>query len=197
MTNPDLWKALLPVVELFETHEVSYYIGGSVASSFTGMARATQDADIAAELRRAHLPALFFTLGSDYYIPEARVVQAVEKRGSFNLIHLETAFKIDVFVTASGPFERACMASRVRIEIPELGRALEFCSPEDIVLHKLQWFEAGNRTSDRQWQDLLGVLRIQGDRLDRDRLKSWAAQLELSELLDRALREGGIESTPY
>lgn len=195
--QPELWAALLPVVDALESLRVSYYVGGSVASSFTGIARATQDADVVADLRLAHALPLTAALEGQFYISQDRVLAAIRNRRSFNVIHLATAFKVDVFVSPETPFARQTMARRVALEIPELGRALDFCSAEDIVLNKLQWYEMGNRASDRQWYDLQGVLRLQGERLDLAHLRQWARDLGLEELLEQALGEadaGGPET---
>ena len=62
-------------------------------------------------------------------------------------------------------------------------------SGEDTVLRKLQWYDEGGRTSDRQWSDVLGVLKAQGSRLDREYLATWADELGVRDLLGRALIE--------
>ncbi len=188
----DLWRALLPVVEVLERLGVPYYIGGSVASSFIGIARATQDADLVADLQVPHVDPLLESLQGTYYADRERVEHAVRSRRSVNVIHLPTMFKVDVFVLPRTLFATENMARRVPLEVPDLSRALYFSSPEDIVLHKLQWFAAGGGISDRQWYDLQGVLRLQAGSLDLPYLKVWAERLELSELLARALREAGI-----
>jgi hypothetical protein len=190
--RPELWAALLPVVDALESQQVPYYVGGSVASSFTGIARATQDADLVADLRTAHVSRFVQALEESYYISSDRVRSAVRDRKSFNLIHLETAFKVDVFVLPLGAFARKAMDRRVPLEVPEAGRVLDFCSPEDIVLSKLQWYEAGARVSDRQWYDLQGVLRLQGELLDLDYLRRWGRVLGVGELLEKALGEAGV-----
>jgi len=191
--RPELWTALVPVVDVLEALQVPYYVGGSVASSFTGVARATQDADLVADLRTAHAGPFVKALEEGYYVSPARVRSAVRDRSSFNLIHLETAFKVDVFVLPVDAFARQAMDRRVPLEVPEAGRVLDFCSPEDIVLSKLQWYEAGNRVSDRQWYDLQGVLRLQSELLDLEYLKRWGRALGVGELLGKALGEAGLD----
>ncbi len=190
--QPDLWSALLPVVDLFESLHIPYYVGGSVASSYSGVARATQDADVVASLRTANVPPLIAKLQDRYYFSRERIVTAVRDKKSFNLIHLETSFKIDVFVSTGDSFSAETMARRVSIEIAEVQRRLDFCSPEDIVLHKLLWYEEGNRISDRQWYDLQGVLRLQGKNLDLVYLRRLANQLDLKDLVEEALGEAGL-----
>jgi hypothetical protein len=191
IASPDLWAALLPVIDALEALGVPYHIGGSVASSFTGIARATQDADLVARLSMEHAAPLVQALAGPYYIDQERVEHAIRTRRSFNAIHLGTMYKVDVFIAKGTPFAGENMRRRIALEVPGLGRALWFSSPEDIILHKLIWYTEGGGVSDRQWYDLEGVLRLQGKNLDYDYLRSWAEKLGLTDLLERALREAG------
>lgn len=195
MISPDLWAAVLPVVEVLEALGIPYHMGGSVASSFTGIARATQDADLVADLRPEHAAPLAEALQGTYYADLERIVHAIQTRSSFNVIHLGTAYKVDVFVSKGTPFARENMARRVPLEIPGLGRSLYISSPEDIVLHKLLWYTDGGGVSDRQWYDLQGVLRMRGRTLDLTYLWTWAERMEVTELLRRALEEAGLASS--
>ena len=191
-TNPELWDALLPVVDTLEALDVTYCIGGSVASSFAGVARATLDVDLVANLHAGHAEPLADALTSDYYVDVDMIREAIGRRGTFNVIHLATMFKIDVFVMEATAFARQNMARRVALDIPDLGRVLYFTSPEDIVLHKLLWYAMGGGVSDRQWYDLQGVLRLQADRLDLVYLRRWSVSLGVVDLLHRALEEAGL-----
>lgn len=190
MTESDLVAALRPVTEAFDALGVRYYLGGSVASSAHGIARASLDADLVAALEPEHVDALVARLASAYYIPEDRLRSAVAARTSCNLIHLATMFKIDVFVSKGRPFDREA-AARARLQaLDEAEDAPLFpvASPEDIVLAKLEWFRLGGETSERQWWDVLGVLRVAED-ADRAYLRQWAATLSLTDLLERALAD--------
>jgi hypothetical protein len=191
-SDHELWEALLPVVEVLEALGVPYYVGGSVASSVTGVARATLDVDLVAAIALQHAEPLAATLSQHYYVDAEMIQQAVRRCGSFNVIHLATMFKIDVFVPEDTPFARSNMQRRVALEVPEVGRTLYFCAPEDIVLHKLLWYRAGGGVSDRQWYDLQGVLRLQAQGLDLAYLQQWAAELGMTILLHQALEEAGL-----
>ena len=191
-TNRELWDALLPVVEALETLGVPCYVGGSVASTVTGVARATLDVDLVAALHVEHAEPLAAVLSPHYYVDVEMIQHAVRRCGSFNVMHLTSMFKIDVFVPADTPFARANMHRRIALEVPEVGRTLSFCSPEDIVLHKLLWYRAGSGVSDRQWYDLQGVLRLQAQDLDLGYLQHWATELDVAELLNQALEEAGL-----
>ncbi len=189
---PDLWPAVLPVVEALESLGVAYHVGGSVASSFIGIARATQDADLVADLRAPHATPLARALEGAYYADSERIAHGIRQRSSFNLIHLETLYKVDIFVSKDTPFARGNMARRIELEIPGLGRSLYLSSPEDIVLHKLLWYRDAGGVSDRQWYDLQGVLRLQSKVLDIPYLREWAQRLDVADLLERAFQEAGL-----
>lgn len=70
----------------------------------------------------------------------------------------------------------------------ELDREVMVKSPEDTVLRKLEWYRRGGEMSDRQWTDILGIIRSQGDRLDREYLRHWSLALGVADLLRRALQ---------
>jgi len=74
----------------------------------------------------------------------------------------------------------------------QMSREVFFCSTEDIILHKLQWYESGGRASERQWLDVLGVVKVQGDSLNKEYLKHWSGEIGVFELLRKAFREGGV-----
>ena len=117
--------------------------------------------------------------------------EAVLQRGAFNLIHLETMVKVDVFVPAARPFDQQEL-NRARpqtLDVVEDARVFFVKSPEDLVLRKLLWYRAGGQVSERQWSDVMGVLKVQQQRLDGEYLAHWAAELEIIDLLERALTE--------
>ena len=95
MTASDLAAAVRPVAETLDALGVAFYLTGSVASSAHGIARASLDADIVADLQAEHVDRLIERLGSAYYIPTNRLREAVGARSSCNLIHLATMFKVD------------------------------------------------------------------------------------------------------
>lgn len=180
----------LSVIEALEALEAPYLIGGSLASAVHGVARATMDADLLAELRPEHADPLAKALGGDFYADPASILDAIQRRSSFNVIHLATAFKVDVFVSRGRPFDGAQMGRRtahVLATAPE--RTAYVATAEDTVLSKLEWYRLGGEISERQWRDVLGVLTVQGERLDRAYLRRWSGALGVSDLLERALIE--------
>jgi hypothetical protein len=183
----DLLAALGPVLETLRELGVRHYVAGSIASSVHGLPRASVDADVVAELAPRHAGPLVEALGQAYYVPEERVHDAIRRRGSFNLIHLATMVKVDVFVSRDRPFDRR--AFERSLATPAEGSvALLVASAEDTVLAKLEWFRSGGETSERQWADVLGILRV-ATSIDVGYLGRGAAELGVADLLERALKE--------
>jgi len=186
--SPEIQSALRPLVETLEALGVRFYLGGSLASSFHGVPRSSIDADVVADLEAQHVTPLAARLQSAYYVDEGRVRAAVLARRSFNAIHLETMFKIDVFAVRRRAYDRESM-SRARPETLTLDPSsppLPVASAEDTILAKLEWFRLGNEVSERQWSDVLGVMRAARERLDQAYLRKWAAGIGVLDLLDRA-----------
>lgn len=190
----DFLVALLAVVDLFDQLGIPYYVGGSLASSAHGVARATAHVDLVADLRAEHVPALVKQLQAEYYIDPSMIHDAITRCASFNLLHLATMIKLDVFLPKQRAFD-AEVARRIQqdtLEEAPSARLVNLLSPEDAVLTKLEWYRAGNDVSERQWNDVLGVLKVQGELLDRAYLHYWAALLGIADLLERAVKEAGL-----
>ena len=150
----------------------------------------TQDADLTAEPFPGQEVTFIKSFGPDYYVSLDAIREAVRTRSSFNLIHLPSGFKVDVFVRKDRPFERSALDRRIPVPAPDApSETIDVLSPEDVILFKLEWFRLGGEISDRQWGDILGVLRVQGDRLDAAYLDHWAADLGVADLLARARAE--------
>jgi hypothetical protein len=176
------------LVRVFDALGIAYVVGGSVASSLYGVPRLTRDVDLVADIRLAHADAIASALIDEFYVDADMIRDAVRRRASFNVIHLPTMFKADVFILKNDAWSHEEMA-RARtqdLEVPDGKVAVRFASPEDTLLHKLVWYKLGNEVSDRQWGDVLGVLEVQGDTLDQDYLDRWAPELEVTSLLERA-----------
>lgn len=181
---------VLLVARILERLGVRYAIAGSLASSLHGVFRASVDADLVADLRPEHVEPFSRTLGEAFYRDETAMRRAIELRRSFNVIHLDTMFKIDVFIPKGRPFDEAELerrAAHVIANDPE--RSAFVASAEDTILAKLDWYRAGGGVSERQWRDVLGILQVQAGTLDLDYLRSMGASLLLSELLNRAIAE--------
>ena len=184
-------EAALAVIRVLQDLRVDYLVGGSLASSLHGTPRSTNDVDLVVDLKLIHVPLLAARLEDAFYFDADRARQAVRRRSSFNVIYLRTMFKIDLFVLANDPLAKEEMRRRQRVTMDEeAGVAVDVASPEDTVLRKLEWFRRGGGRSDRQWQDLLGVLKVQKE-LDLEYMSRWSAHLGVEELYSRALRDAG------
>jgi hypothetical protein len=193
--NSEPMQVVLFVADVLENLRVPYVIVGSFASAVHGVARATMDADILADLHEEHLQTFIAALQTAFYVDEEMIRDAVTRRGSFNLIHSETFFKVDIFVSRERIFEKDEIKRRVAINVSdEPPQSAYFASAEDVVLAKLEWYRLGGEVSDRQWNDILGILKVQASTLDKDYLANSARALIILDLLDRALAEAGIGS---
>jgi hypothetical protein len=180
----------LLVAGALETLDVPYFVGGSVASTAYGMIRTTQDIDLVADLRPEHVLPFAEILGKSFYIDTEMILDAIQRRGSFNLLHYETAFKVDIFIPRARPYDQMQLDRRLRRTVKkETDFTLCFASPEDTILTKLEWYRMGHEVSERQWRDVIGVLKIQAERLDLMYLRQWAVDLGVIDLLVKALKE--------
>lgn len=179
------------LARVFDSLGIRYVVGGSLASSIYGIPRATQDVDFVADLRLSHVEAITSALTEEFYVDADMISDAIKRRASFNVIHLTTMFKADVFIFQGDSWSSSEMdrARGEQFDLPEGRVTVRFASPEDTLLHKLIWYKLGNQVSDRQWSDILGVLKIQGEALDHAYIDRWARTLDVQDLLLRARKE--------
>jgi len=164
---------------------VRHTIGGSIAASFAGEPRSTIDVDFVVALTRDQVVPLVTAL-PDFYVAEDALYRAVETKGSANAIHQDTQIKVDFFVAGGTPLDEQQLARRQRVEVRP-GQLIYIHPPEDVLLQKLRWYRMGGGVSDRQWRDIMGIIRTQGDRLDRAYLIAHAPTLGVADELSRAV----------
>jgi hypothetical protein len=180
------------VLDVLDRMEIPYLVGGSVASSIHGIARPTMDADIVADFRPDQAEEFAALLQPDFYADAPTIREALSRKRSFNVIHYATTFKIDVFPLRNDEYSRLSFVRRRFEESHSFGlEPIEWAvaSAEDTILRKLEWYRAAGETSDRQWNDLRGILKVSGPRLDQAYLRRWAVHLKVDDLLDQLLRE--------
>jgi hypothetical protein len=181
------------LLEVFDRLEIPYMIGGSGASSVHGLVRTTGDLDIVAKIAVEDIPSIVTELHEDFYIDEQQMHAALEHSRSFNVIHLRSSYKFDIFPLTTDRYQQIQFGRR-RYEKSSIftGEPLELAvsSPEDVILSKLRSFRQGGEVSEQQWNDVLGVIAVQRQNLDVRCLRDWAEYLGISKLLEQALDEG-------
>ncbi|HZV05233.1 MAG TPA: hypothetical protein VE999_09140 [Gemmataceae bacterium] len=179
------------VAAVLDRLEIPYAVGGSWASSLLGRPRLTHDVDLTVEPFPGKETAFCDSFSDDYYVSLPMIQDAIRRRSSFNIIHWPSGFKIDIFVRKDRPYDASVLARR-RLHSLSEGRSLTLVSPEDVILLKLEWYRLGGNMSERQLEDVRGVFQMQAGKLDQAYLDHWAADLGVSDLLQRARQESGV-----
>ena len=189
----DNLHVLREVLAAFDSLGIAYAVGGSLASGIHGITRYTSDADVSVEPFEGLEGRLVALFGPDYYVSVEAIREALRDRSTFNIINTSVGFKVDVFVRKDRPFDRSLMTRRVFAAMADApDRPVAVVTAEDSILLKLEWYRLGGEISDRQWSDILGVMRVQADRLDQAYLDRWAAELDVADLLDDARRDAVV-----
>lgn len=172
------------VMAALEEAGIEYMVTGSFASNLHGMPRTTQDVDIVIEVSPSSLDQFLKLVEPGFYVSRVAAQEALRHQRMFNIIHLDSGFKVDLIVRKNREYARQEFQRRERATF--LDRQCWFASPEDTILSKLEWSKLGE--SLRQFNDALGVAQVQHDKLDWGYLARWAHELGLDEEL-RRLRE--------
>ena len=163
-----------------------YFVGGSVASSLDGVPRATNDIDFVVAMLGLRVRAFAEKLGGDFEVDQAMLREALSQGRTANIFYLPMVTKVDIFGLGRTPYDEVEFARRRRVRVRTTGEELWVKSPEDTVMRKLLWFREGGEVSEKQWRDIVGVLRIRGTQIDASYLDVWAPRLGLVALLARA-----------
>lgn len=194
MPLSDVLKVTATVCSRLDSLKVQHVVGGSVASSAHGVPRATNDIDLVAALSLDMVDSFIGSLAREFYVDAEAVRDAIRDRGSFNLIHLASMFKVDVFIPGDDLISQSQLNRRVHLDLAGVGgKTLPVLSAEDVILQKLRWHELGNRTSERQWSDIVGVLKTQFATLDIGFLRKMAATANLGAPLEQAITQADAE----
>jgi hypothetical protein len=180
---------LRTVVDALERLRVRYLVTGSTATIYYGEPRFTNDIDIVVQLPAARV-AEFCRLfpSAQFYLDEASVRDAVAACGQFNLIHPQSGLKVDFIIPPDTAFERSRFSRRVRAR-PGPDFEASFAAPEDVIVKKLEYYAAGG--SEKHLRDITGILKTSGDRVDRDYVARWAAQLGVAHVWEAVLARLG------
>ena len=188
MMLPEPISVTLLVTHVFEKLKIPYLIGGSMASTIYGIVRTTQDVDIIADMQHQHIHPFINDLQSEFYLDEELITDSVEHFSSFNIIHRKTMFKVDVFIPRKTAFHQSQFVrakKQVMTSNPET--SAYFASPEDTIIAKMEWYRMGGEVSERQWRDIIGILKVRAGVLDLEYLRTWAREQNVIDLLEKAL----------
>ena len=183
----------LKVASALTSVGVEYFLGGSLASSLQGEPRATNDIDFVVALPVGLTRALRDALGSDFEVDTDMLRDAVLHARSANAFYLPVVTKIDFFGRGYEPFDESEFSRRRPVVVRASGETIVVKSAEDTVLRKLLWFREGGEVSEKQWRDIVSVLRISATTIDDAYLTSWASRLELEALLQRAREARSVD----
>ncbi len=170
---------------------IPYLVTGSMASIAYGEPRFTNDIDVVVVLAASQVPALCAAFPApDFFCSPEAAAQAVRDRFQFNILHPASGLKVDVIVASDSEFDRSRLARGVRLPA---GADFEttFAAPEDVILKKLEYFREGG--SEKHLRDIVGILKVQAERIDRVYLTDWIARLGLAAewaLIEQRLTEG-------
>ena len=183
-------SVLSQIAGILEKQSIRYVLVGSFASSIHGMYRSTADIDIVADIKIEQVHSLFEALRNNFYIDEHVMRDAVIQRGSFNAIHFDSVFKVDIFIPKTDSFSTTELDRRQSRKIsPDRDETVFVATAEDTILAKLRWYRAGHEISSNQWNDVVGILGTSLDTLDLHYLRTWAEELGLTDLLEKALSD--------
>ena len=163
-----------------------YFLGGSLASSLQGEPRATNDINFVIALPLGKVGELAAALGGDFEVDTDTLRDAILRASCANAFYLPVVTKLDFFGRGYEPFDESEFSRRRTAIVTASGDSLVVKAPEDTVLRKLLWFREGGEVSEKQWRDIVSVLQISGDNMDQTYLATWASQLHVGELLERA-----------
>jgi predicted nucleotidyltransferase len=184
------FSVLSEIARILEEQGIAYVVVGSFASSMRGLYRATADVDIVADIKADQIKPLVAALRDTFYIDEQAVRRAVSEHRSFNAIHFDSVFKVDIFIPPTDDFGRQQLARR-RLEkmAPDVEQRIYVATAEDTILAKLRWYRASGEVSGTQWNDVLGIIGTQGEQLDVKFLRECADRIGVRDLLEKALDE--------
>ena len=176
----------LLVAAAIESSGGTYFVGGSVASSLQGDPRSTNDIDFVLSLPLTRVDTLADALGADFELDRDMLRDALRSGRTANGFYLPVLTKLDFFGLGGSAFDQIEFSRRRPVSVGKAGEALIIKSPEDSVLRKLLWYREGGGTSDKQWRDIVSILRVSRAEIDPSYLVHWARTLGCEDLLARA-----------
>jgi hypothetical protein len=195
----DLLMVMLPARRALKDLRVPYYLGGSIASSLHGMQQLAQDIDLVVDLGEQTLPSLFAVLGQHYLLEEDEAREAVREHKPFPLIHLDSLMKVDVVFPKREAFATSMRQLIRGYTLDERYPPIQLASATEMILFKMQRYQRNERSrtdgmqDDAEWNDILGMLKVQGPDLDLAVLAEWVGKLDVRETWHRSLVDAGLQ----
>lgn len=194
----DLLTTILPALQAFEQLHIPAYLAGSIASSLHGMQQLARDIDLMVDLPEQTITLLQTLLKPHYVLDEDEMREAARYRTSFSLIHLDSLMKVDVILPKREVFDN-CMPQFVSLHsLDENAPPIRLSSAYEMILFKLRSYQQDEQSrtdgmcDDAEWNDVLGMLKVQAPDLDLSVLEAWAADLDLRETWRRVLIDAGL-----
>lgn len=178
MTQLDI---LLEVAKKLNELGIAYMLTGAYAVSFYGKPRTTHDIDLKVEINNSDIKKIYNAFKSSFYVSEEMIENAIKWQSMFNLIDNETQTKVDFWIVKETDFDKERFKRRILAKIHDVD--IYVSSAEDIIIIKLMWFKDSN--TQKHFDDALGIVEVQQNRLDLEYLKKWSNKLSLNSLLKK------------
>ncbi len=179
------YELLKYLVNAFEKLGIRYFVTGSIASIFYGEPRFTNDIDIVADINENHILELLKLFPKEeFYISEEAILDAINHKYQFNIIHPSSGLKIDVIICKNDAFDNSRFKRIKRISPIEDTQA-NFSSPEDVIIMKMRYYKEGE--SEKHLRDISSMLKISGDIIDKNYIENWVDKLGLKDIWNAIL----------
>ncbi len=194
----DLLAVISPAIAVFHELGVPCYLGGSLASSLHGMQQMAQDIDLVVDLRNCPVSSLCTSLTQHYLIEERMIQQAMLRHTSFSLLHLDSLMKIDVVISKFDAFDTAMRPLVREYKLDKQYPPFRVASVYEMILFKLQRFQHHEQAhpnrlmDDAEWNDIVGMLKVQGPFLDQELLVWWVKRLGIGMAWRKAITDTGL-----
>jgi hypothetical protein len=181
-------QTLTPLADAFEFYGIPYHLTGSLATSVYVKAQAAQGIEVVADIKFSQVPALVVQLEKTCDVKEVAMRAAIEHRGSFRVVHHDTLQKIDIALPAYRAYSQVRQERVQRHALEPGSRAFYAASPEDTILTLLERYNGGVQRFQHLWEAIVEILALRGSTLDLAYLRLWATSLDVTPLLEQALR---------
>lgn len=166
---------VLKVVRTFDQLSIPYFVTGGMAAIAYGEPRYTSDLDVVADIPLEMVPGFVAAFAfPEYYLEVQTMLTAIRERRQFNVLHPASGLKVDVIIPKDHEYDRLRMARAGCLPLTENVQG-RFASPEDVILKKLAFYQAGG--SEKHLRDIASILLIRASLLDREYITDWASRL--------------------